>query len=118
MSGFARPSDARLSASAARALPNPSVASLAAETTRSAALAGRARRAPFPQPRDARRSRARSFASRREPSPETPRPPPLTGDFHAAQEPVQGRHLRRGLEKKAGGDDDPDPQVQEGGAHE
>ena len=52
MSGFARPSDARLSASAARALPNPSMASLAAETTRSAPLAGRARPSAFPQPRD------------------------------------------------------------------
>ena len=52
MSGFARPSDVSSQRPAARALPNPSMASLAAETTRSAPLAGRARPSAFPQPRD------------------------------------------------------------------
>ena len=75
MSGFARPSDARLSASAARALPNPSMASLAAETTRSAALAGWA--GPGERPSHSRATlaaAARARSSREESVPRNPAP--------------------------------------------
>ena len=122
MSGFARPSDVSRSVQRARApYPIPPWRSRRAERRRSAALAAVTRATRFTQlfnihsrarARSPIRERARRPASRvasfhtRNPS------------FHAAQEPVQGRHLRRGLEKKAGGDDDPDPQVQEGGANE